>query len=126
MEKKGVTLARRDTKERIFVETDKIIETIIELFDKITEELKNRAKKLLEESISDVNTYDELEKKFKGKNPGFVRANWCGDVECADLIKEKLKAEIRGTLYGVDEKPFGPCVICTEEAQEVAYISKAY
>ena len=126
VEKGGVTLARRDTKERIFVETDKMIETIIELFDKITEELKNRAKKLLEESISDVNTYKELETKFKGKNPGFVRANWCGDVECADLIKEKLKAEIRGTLYGVDEKPFGPCVICTEEAQEVAYISKAY
>ncbi|MHA2357375.1 MAG: aminoacyl--tRNA ligase-related protein, partial [Candidatus Heimdallarchaeaceae archaeon] len=126
VEKKGVTLARRDTKERVFVEKDKLVETIKDLFNKITEELKIRAKQLLEDSISTVNNYEELKDKFTGKLSGFVRANWCGDEECADLIKEKLKAEIRGTLYGEKEETYGLCVICNEEATEVAYISRAY
>ena len=126
VEKGGVTIARRDTKERMFIEKSKIIETVRKTFDQITEELKLKAKKLLDDSISDAATYEELEEKFAKSNPGFVRTNWCGDVECADLIKDKLKADIRGTLYGEDEETFGPCIICTEKAEDVVYISRAY
>ncbi|MCG3215419.1 MAG: proline--tRNA ligase [Candidatus Heimdallarchaeota archaeon] len=126
VEKGGVTLARRDTKERIFVEKSKIVKAIKEAFDIITEELKNRSKTLLEKSITEVVAYDELESTFTDRNPGFVKTNWCGDEECADLIKEKLRAEIRGTLYGEEEEPFGPCIICNEEAKEVVYISRSY
>jgi len=126
LEKKGVTFARRDTKERKFVAKDKIIETITTLFQEITEELKSRAKQLLEESMSDAKTYDELVNKMNSKKPGFVRTNWCGDITCADEIKERLKAEIRGTLYGEEEEIFGSCIICDEEAKEVVYISKSY
>ena len=126
VERNGVTLARRDTKERIFVEKKKIVDTVRKTFDDITDELKKKAKKLLEESISEVVTYEELEEKLAKTNPGFVKANWCGDVECADLIKEKLRADIRGTLYGEEEETTGPCVICTEKAEEVVYISRAY
>jgi len=126
VDKGGVTLARRDTKERMFVERSKVVETIRKTFNQITDELKSRAKKLLEDSISEVVTYEELEEKFAKTNPGFVKTNWCGDVECADLIKDKLRADIRGTLYGKEEKTTGPCIICTEEAEEVVYISRAY
>ena len=110
----------------MFVEKSKVEETVRKTFDQITEELKRRAKKLLEESISEVETYEELEEKFSKTNPGFVKTNWCGDVGCADLIKDKLKADIRGTRYGEDEKTFGPCIICTEKAEEVVYISRSY
>ncbi|MHA1400249.1 MAG: proline--tRNA ligase [Candidatus Heimdallarchaeaceae archaeon] len=126
IEKGSVVLARRDTGAKISVKTENVVEEITKLFDAITEELKARAKKLLDNSITDVTTYEELEEKFANSNPGYIRTNWCTKLSCAEHIKEKFRANILGTKYGEEEKPFGSCPICGEEGKEVVYLSRTY
>lgn len=126
VEKESVVVVRRDTKEKISVKKDNIVRTINELLEKVTNELKTRAKKFLENSITDVLTYEELEVQLTLDKAGYIRTNWCTDVSCSDHIKEKFKANILGTKYGEEEKNFGNCAICGNEAKKVVYISKTY
>ncbi|MHA1686553.1 MAG: proline--tRNA ligase [Candidatus Heimdallarchaeaceae archaeon] len=126
IKKGGYTIARRDTKERVFVSKEDVISVIRKLFDEITEELRNRAQKLLAESIHTVTTYEELKARFNATKPGFVRTNWCGNVDCAQHIKETFKANILGTKYNEKEEVFGKCVVCDSDAIEVVYIAKTY
>ncbi len=121
-----VVLVRRDNKEKITVKMDEVVAKIKELFIAIEEELRKRAKELLNHSITTVKNYEELEKEFTGKNPGFIRMNWCGEISCAEHIKEKFKANILGTKYNEEEKPFGECPVCGKKAKYVVYTSRTY
>jgi prolyl-tRNA synthetase len=56
---------------------------------------------------------------------GFARAWWCGAAACEDKIKEETKATTRCIPF---DQPggTGPCVVCGNEAQEVAIFARAY
>jgi prolyl-tRNA synthetase len=61
------------------------------------------------------------------KKGGFIKFNFCGKEECADEIKSGTGGiEVRGTLFGSDEKPKGRCAWCGKAATEVAYAAKSY
>ncbi len=93
------------------------------LLDAVQKEMLERSKKFLKENIKDIVTMDELKKvKF-----GIARTNWCGSGDCEDWVKGQTGgAEIRGTLYGKKETPFGNCVYCGKKASHVVYVAKAY
>ncbi len=95
------------------------IKDIKKILDEIQCTLMEKSKKFLHANIKDV-------KKLNDINFGFSRGNWCGSAECEKSIKEKTGAEVRGTLYGVTEKPFAKCILCSGEAKHVVYIAKAY
>ena len=95
-----------------------------QLLEKIQKEMYKKSKKMLDEAIKDCKNMDELKVAVK---KGIGRINWCGKEECADWIKDKTGGgEIRGTLYGKDEKPFGECVYCDKKANQVVYVAKSY
>ena len=122
--KEQVTLARRDTFERIVVEEKKLVESVKELLDDIQKSLFNRAKKFLEEHITTVKTYDQFKKSLEEKG-GFIRACWCLDPTCEERIKEETGATVR--LIPLErEEPFSNCVYCGRKAREVAYFARAY
>jgi prolyl-tRNA synthetase len=56
---------------------------------------------------------------------GFVRAWWCGRIECEDKVKEETKATTRCIPF---DQPGGSgrCVVCGEPASEVAIFARAY
>ena len=46
--------------------------------------------------------------------------------DCAETLKEKTGAEVRGILFGKKEKAEGKCIVCGKKAKYVVYIGKSY
>lgn len=124
VKKKQLTLARRDTFERLVVKEEETMDAVSKLLEKIQENIFNRAKKFLEENITTVKTYDEFKKTLKNKG-GFIKACWCSNSTCEEKIKEETGATIRVVPFE-KEKPFSKCLYCGEEAKEVVYFARAY
>ncbi|MEM3986686.1 MAG: proline--tRNA ligase [Candidatus Methanomethylicia archaeon] len=124
IKKEQITIARRDTYERITVKEEEMVEAIKKLLEEIQRNLYNRAKKFLEEKITKVENYEEF-KKILSEKGGFIKASWCGNRECEEKIKEETGATIR--LIPLErEEPFSKCIYCGKEAKEVAYFAKSY
>jgi prolyl-tRNA synthetase len=119
-----VTLARRDTFEKIAVKEEKTVNAVTELLEKIQKNLFDKAQKLLKENITSVKTYDEFQKILKTKG-GFIRACWCSSPTCEEKIKAETGATIRLIPFEKEE-PFSNCVYCHKEAKEVVYFGRAY
>ncbi len=113
-----ICLARRDTRERIFIENDEnVVKNIITLLDDIQKNLFNLA---LERNKQKTYTAKNLEdvKQIMSTQPGFIYASWCGDKECELKMKE-----IRGTKsrcivenQNVDNDV---CVVCGKKAKHM-------
>ena len=124
VKEKQVTLARRDTIERIAVKEEKIVDTVTKLLEEIQNNLFNRAKKFLEDHTTTVKTYDEFKEVLKKKG-GFIRACWCSSPTCEEKIKEETGATIRLIPFEKEEL-FSNCVYCGGEGKEVVYFGRAY
>lgn len=120
-----VTIFRRDTRTRIRVSDEELLDKITELREDILRVLRERAWKKLEDSIKSAKSRDEvLALAARGK---IIRTNFCGRESCARDIKEVTGGyEVRGRRIDVDEEPDGPCSWCGEPASRVVYLAKAY
>lgn len=94
------------------------------LLKKIQDDMFIKAKKHLEAHINDAKTYDEF-KEILEKNPGFIRAMWCGNVECEDKIKEETGATSRCIPFD-EENISDKCICCGKEAKHMVFWGKAY
>ena len=105
-----MTLARRDTGEKITVEKDcDIVECINKLLQDIQDNLLQRATKRRDELTFTCKTLDEVINQINTK-PGFIKAEWCGCEDCEIKMKECRGIKSRCIL---PEKPtFGKCVVC--------------
>ncbi len=119
-----ITLARRDTYEKITVKEEEAVDAIMRLLDDIQRNLFSKAKKFLEEKITAVRSYDEFKEVLKTKG-GFIKASWCGSGKCEEKIKEETGATIRLIPFEKEEV-FSKCIYCGGEAKEVAYFAKSY
>lgn len=128
IENEGVTAVRRDTKAKSFIKNTELVTETEKLIKAINKNLKTNANKLLKESISSIDDFEELKANFVGDDAkrGFVRTNWCGNEECADSIKESCRAEVRGTRVDKKEKPTGNCIVCGKKAKQLVYIAVSY
>jgi prolyl-tRNA synthetase len=124
LKQKQVTLARRDTFEKIAVKEEETVTAVMKLLEEIQDNLFNRAKKFLQENITTVKTYDEFKKVLKERG-GFIRASWCSNSKCEQEIKDETGATIRIVPFE-KEKPFSRCMHCGGEAKEVVYFARAY
>ena len=124
VKQKQLTLARRDTFERLAVKEEDIVDVVNKLLEEIQSNLFSRAKKFLEDNITTVKTYDEFKEALKKKG-GFIRACWCSSPTCEEKIKEETGATIR-TVPFEKEKPFSNCIYCGKEAKDVVYFGRAY
>ena len=110
-----ITLARRDTKERITISKDaNIEEEVTKLLDDIQNNMYQRALDRQNKLTYTARTYDEV-KSIIDTQPGFIHADWCGDVACENKIKELKGCKSRCI---VDEPLItGKCVCCGKEAK---------
>ena len=126
VEKGQVVLVRRDTGNEISVKDEELLKKIGKFLDDIQSNLVRRADESFKMRISEAENVRELKNCLKKKG-GLVRVNWCGEKECADLIKSETGGgEIKGVLFGKEEKPSGKCIKCGETAKQVVYIGKTY
>ena len=119
-----VMLVRRDNREKTAIKEEETISTVLKTLEDIQNNLFNKAKKLLEEDTTTVETYEEFKKVLQDKG-GFLRASWCGNSKCEEQIKDETGATIRIVPFE-KEKPFSKCVHCGDEAKEVVYFARSY
>ena len=117
-------LVRRDNREKSFVSLDELETAIPTLLDALTEGLYNAA---LERRANMTYTETELDAFIEtAKNkPGYIKAMWCGELECELKLKEVADVSSRCMPFGAE--PVGDkCICCGKEAHKLVYWGKAY
>ena len=117
-------LVRRDTREKIFVSLDELEAKIPELLSDITKSLFNKAS---ENRSNRTYTETELDSFIKTANEksGYIRAHWCGDLECELKLKELADVTSRCMPFG-EQGTEGKCICCGKQTDKMVYWGKAY
>ncbi len=118
LEKGFITLARRDTSEKINVDkTADIASEIKTLLDTIQKDMFERAKARRDAQTYTAHNLQEVE-QIMNAHPGFIKAMWCGDEACELKMKE-----IRGTksrcIMECHEHIDDKCVVCGKPAKHL-------
>ena len=123
IEKDQLELARRDTEEKIFIKQSFVLNEVEKILKEIHVNLFERAKKFLEENITEVENYEDFKNTINQKG-GFVYAYWDGSTETEEKIKKETKATIRCIPYSSSSK--GKCVLTGKESSQKVYFAKSY
>jgi prolyl-tRNA synthetase len=120
-----VVLARRDRPGRAgksSVPMAGLASAVTDTLTLIQNDMLQRATEFLEANVREPADYESFKEAVA---QGFARAWWCGSRECEDKIKEETKATTRCIPF---DQPGGTghCVVCGNEAQEVAIFARAY
>jgi prolyl-tRNA synthetase len=119
-----VEVARRDTKEKMSLDTEGVALAIQNLLDEIQQNLFDRAVAFRTEMTAKAETMAELEQILTDKG-GFVLAHWDESTETADKIKDLTGATIRCIpLDSVDEA--GACILTGKPSKRRVLFARAY
>ena len=124
IENNKCVLVRRDTREKYFVSLDELETKIPEILSDIQSSLYNKAKESLYSRIYDAKTMDEA-KLIADTKPGFMRAMWCGELECEMKMKEEVGVTSRCMPFD-GEAIADTCVCCGKKAKSLVFWGKAY
>ena len=117
-------LVRRDNRQKYFVSLDELETEIPKILAELNEALYNAALERRQSMTYTVEDLDEMIAVAKDK-PGFIRAMWCGELECELKLKEVAEVSSRCMPFG--EEGFGEtCVCCGKPAKHLVYWGKAY
>ena len=119
-ENKKITLVRRDTGEKKTIPQDKAVENIIKVFEEISKNLYDNAKKLLDENVHRVKTIKEAEGL-----KGIVELPWCGNQDCALEIENVLDGNTLGEPIEEGECK-ETCPVCNKKAITWMRYAKTY
>ncbi len=118
-------VVRRDNFEKLFVSLDGIE-------DRIAEELKNVTASLYEKAAANraartftATTMEELV-SIASERSGYIRAMWCGELDCELKLKEEADVSSRCIPFGDTEAVSDVCVCCGKPAKKLVYWGKAY
>ena len=116
LEKGIVTVARRDTREKIDVKLEELnAEYISNLLETIQKDMYDRALDRQNKLTYEAHNLEDM-KNILNKQPGFIHAMWCGDEECENKIKEIKGCKSRCIVEdgeNIDDK----CVCCGKDAK---------
>jgi len=124
MREKHITVCERVNLERTYVTLGEAVQAIQEMLEKIARDLKERSLSALKDMTTNAFDIESLRKAIKDKK--IARVCWCGDIECAEKIRDESGGEIRGHRIDIEEKPERPCIVCGREAEKVVYVARAY
>ena len=117
-------IVRRDTREKLFVSIDSIADTAFEQMQALTAALYEKALKNRESRTFTATTLDQLT-EIASKESGYIRAMWCGDLECELKLKEVADVTSRCMPFE-QEACSDNCVCCGRSAKKLVYWGKAY
>lgn len=118
-------LVRRDTREKMECSLEEAAATAKELLKTIQQDMFDKAKNHQQSHITEAKSYGAFKDAVENK-PGFIRAMWCGDVECENKIKEDTTATSRCMPLKEEEPVSDVCVCCGKPAHKLVYWGKAY
>lgn len=117
-------IVRRDTREKIVAPLDKIAECVGQTLETMQREMLERARAHRDAHTYTATDYESFQKTVEEK-PGFVKAMWCGSLECEEKIKEDTQATSRCMPFE-EEHLADTCVCCGKPAKKMVYWGRAY
>ena len=117
-------IVRRDTREKQVVALTELKEKVGETLEIMQKEMFERARAHRDAHTYTATEYPEFKDIVENK-PGFVKAMWCGDEACENLIKEETGATSRCMPFA-QEHLSDKCVCCGKPAKAMVYWGKAY
>jgi prolyl-tRNA synthetase len=123
-------VVRRDTGEKMKVPFAELDAKLDEIAQSIDSNLLKRADSSFNSKLSSATKMDELNDLLE-KSPGFIRVPFCSDdfssEKCADAVKEKCQANMRGSKFDSSEVPKGEkCIACGSNATIYLYAARQY
>jgi len=125
LEKGVAELARRDSKEKVSVPLESLVDEVLKLLIEIQSGLFDKARKLRVEKTKFLDQWSDFV-ELMNEEGGFVYAHWDGNSETEELIKEKTKATIRCIPFDPDLKEKGQCILTGKESKGRVLFAKAY
>lgn len=125
IENNQCVLVRRDNREKIFVSLDNLEDEITKQLQSIHNALLKRAEENLVNKTFVATSYDDFLDTAKNK-PGFIKAMWCGDVECEEKIKDDTGGVKSRCIPFEEEHLSDTCVCCGKPAKHMVYWGKQY
>ena len=115
LEQNKITIARRDTREKIIENKGiNIVEYTKNLLETIQKDMYNKALKRRNELTFEAHNMSDIE-NILNTQPGFIHAMWCGDEACELKIKEIKGCKSRCIT---EEEPIDTkCVCCGRDAK---------
>ncbi|MDD6097466.1 MAG: proline--tRNA ligase [Oscillospiraceae bacterium] len=115
----------RHNNEKTIVPLDKLEEAVAEKLNEVRDGLYKKALENRERRTYACKTMDEIASVLEEKGDGFVKAMWCGDEACEDMVKEKTGVGSR-CMPLEQEHISDTCVCCGKPAKAMVYWGKAY
>lgn len=125
IENNQCVLVRRDNREKIIVSLDNLETEIPKVLQDIQDSLLNKAREAQQAKTQIATSLEEF-KNLLDEKPGFIKAMWCGDVECENKIKEFATATSRCMPFNDTEPVSDTCVCCGKKAHKLVYWGRAY
>ena len=118
-----IEVMRRDTLEKETVSIEGIEDYVVNLLDKIQENIYTKALNHRLEMTCKVDTWEEFKEQIE--KGGFILAHWDGTTETEEKIKEETKATIRCIpLDGEEEE--GKCVYTGKPSKRRVIFARNY
>lgn len=124
LKNKQAVLARRDNGEKKSIKIKDLKREVDETLDDIQYQLFKKAQIFLTNNTVEASDWKEFTAAIEKKK--LVKAYFCGEIECEDLIKDKTNgANSRCIPFDQPPKMFN-CVHCGKKGKHLAYFSKSY
>ena len=124
IENNQCVLVRRDNREKTIVPLDQLEEKIPELLKAVHDGLYQRALENRENRTYTATSMEEMIQLANEKS-GFIKAMWCGDLECEMKLKEQAGVTSRCMPFE-QESLSDHCVCCGKPAKSMVVWGKAY
>lgn len=124
IEKDQCVLVRRTDREKNFVSLADLEQAVLEQLEVVRKDMYEAALNRRESMTYTATTLDEFRATADAK-PGFIKAMWCGSLECEEKLKELAGVSSR-CMPLEQEQITDTCVCCGKKAKALVYWGKAY
>lgn len=125
IEKGQCVLVTRHTREKTFAPLDQLESIVEQKLKEVHDGLYQKALENMEARTTACTTMEEILAALEAKGDGFIKAMWCGDEACEDMVKEKTGVGSRCIPFE-QEHISDVCVCCGKPAKTMVYWAKAY
>ena len=123
LENGTVEVMRRDTLEKETVQFEGIADYVVDLLDKIQENIFEKARAFRDAHIYECDNYEEFKERVK--DGGFFLCHWDGTAETEAKIKEETQATIRCVPFAFEQTP-GVDMVSGKPAKCRVLIARSY
>ncbi len=118
-------LVSRVSRNKTVVSLDNLVEEVEKALNAVHDELYARAEENLKNKTFEARTMEEF-LDIAENHPGFIKAMWCGDVECEDKLKEVTGGVKSRCIPFHEDVLSDTCVCCGKKAKHMVVWGRQY